>query len=423
MALALPLVVWLLSRRPAQPLPVPVGTFALWQRSPPSAANERSRRRVPPARWLAILGLLFGALALGGPRRADSDRPETWRVVVDRSPSMYLEYRPEGPPFAAGETRLEVAAARLERWLAERADVAWVEWVSPPAVQRAADSQRGLRLPASWREPPSWSHGSPAWERFDEPGVLWLTDRVPAFVPRSAGLFASGGATVPGPVSSVGRDLLVWDGDSIERRSDALAVRTVAVGEGVPEPIASFARLWAQERGLRGDGDARGAALRVERRSLQAGATPARDFVVSHEGWTLRGRTSGGPPERASGRAPARSWLRSAAGEDALELVVWGPGFVLLDFERVEEPEGDAAFFALSWSRLLDGALLPAAGVVALEERGSAGTSRARAPVGRRLEGNAPEPPAWPAVAILTGVAAAFALAAFGARLRSAHRP
>ena len=93
LALALPVAVWLLSRRRERPRPVPVGTFLLWREAPREGGGEQARRRVPPARLLAILAMVCAILALTGPRRPAASPREVWRIVVDRSPSTYLEQR------------------------------------------------------------------------------------------------------------------------------------------------------------------------------------------------------------------------------------------------------------------------------------------------------------------------------------------
>ena len=55
-------------------------------------------------------------------------------------------------------------------------------------------------------------------------------------------------------------------------------------------------------------------------------------------------------------------------------------GRVASALARAEELTGDPAALAVSWAELLDGALLPATGVVSLDERGAAGEARVVAP-------------------------------------------
>src|SRR6185436_10342875 len=92
LALALPLLILVLARWLAHPLPLATGTLAIWLRTGARDArrSERVRARIPPAVWVLAFGLLCGALALAGPRLRVRREPALWRIVVDRSPSMYL---------------------------------------------------------------------------------------------------------------------------------------------------------------------------------------------------------------------------------------------------------------------------------------------------------------------------------------------
>jgi hypothetical protein len=88
--IAVPIVWWLASRS-ARPPRVSTGTLEVWREVTRSQPNDsEARRATSPALWALLAALVCGALALAGPRDVSAAGPMTWRVVVDRSPSMYL---------------------------------------------------------------------------------------------------------------------------------------------------------------------------------------------------------------------------------------------------------------------------------------------------------------------------------------------
>ena len=96
-------------------------------------------------------------------------------------------------------------------------------------------------------------------------------------------------------------------------------------------------------------------------------------------------------------------------------LVGAGPGIVVSAVSQIEDPDGDPAAFAVSWSRLLDASLLPAPGIVSLGERADAGARGMRRP--GEVEPDAP-PEAAGISAWLAGGAAIFLALSLGVRLR-----
>lgn len=403
LALVLPLVVLLASLRRERPEPVVTGTFALWARLASAAGGERSRRRVPPARWLMIAALALGAVALGGPREPRSAAVRRLRVLVDRSPSMYL-------PCTGAEdderamTRLASALARLDVWLAEQPSGIELEWCD--AAEPARVVARGA-LPDAWRRPPARvrCEGPEPWAGQDRRGVLWLTDQAPV-EPRHAGLCASGGAPVPGPVAWTDTEELSWDGATLVRRP-LPGERSVAIRGELPTWLRAFVLAWAAERGLRPTEAAAGAtdgtALLLEVRAVAAG--PEQFVRAARDGWWIEGEARAAP---LLDEVPCRRWLD--AGE--LPVVTYAPGRVWIGLAGEELPGGDPAAFAVSWSDLLDGACVAPAEVVALDERRSAGPARFGPPVVMQEGGPGSLAAEIPLEALLAGAAFVLAVAA-----------
>ena len=427
-ALALPLVLWLASLRRERPRPTPVGTFELWRALPAGVEGGRTRRRLPPGRALLILALVSGALALGGPRRTGPGVERTVRVVVDPSPSLFLTHT-DGSGAPSGEgTRLERALALLAGALGE-ARATTLEWQRPAPL--TVESARSSPFPDAWHLPPRLPRRAPRWERFDAPGTVWLTDRVPDAVPREAGVVASGGGPVPGPVATVGTRWLDWDGEHLVERPGAPERRLVLEG-ALPEPVAAVARLWAAERGLATDG-AGEVALRVVGPmvgpivgAVDGEVVPA---ILARDGWSAGARV-GRAPSRVEG-APLETWLAARVEGEPRPVVTAGPGRVQVALEHLAEPRGEPAAFAVSWGRLLDRSLRPVDGVVSLAERGAAGDSLVRLPgdlprdLGAGLDADLdarepPRPPSWPLVTLLAAAAAALG---FLALVAGAGRP
>jgi len=410
-ALVLPLAVLLLSLRRARPAAVAVGTLALWRavRAVRPRSGARRRRRIPLERVLMVLALALGALALAGPRRPRAAAPLVWRVLLDRSPSLFLEHTDAAGRPSGGGSRLDVALARLRA--AAAAEGARVElWLEEQGAWRAlgADPPQGAPRPAL---------PEPRWRVHDQPGAVWLTDREPEPAPRFAGVIASGGGPVFGPVSSSPATLEVWDGERIRAAARSDEPR-VALADDVPEELASFVRAWAQERGYAvearpaarepGAAGAPGDAdVELVVRGVAPEASDVHGVSARGAGWSLGGEAAAVPLAGGS-EVALEPWLRADAGAaGSLTVVASGPGVVVQGFRTLDPPGGDPAAFAVAWAALLDGALLPARGVVALDERLPAGPSVWRPPARAELAAAPPERlPAWLAMA-----AAALALA------------
>jgi hypothetical protein len=91
-------------------------------------------------------------------------------------------------------------------------------------------------------------------------------------------------------------------------------------------------------------------------------------------------------------------------------------GWVEVALERLDEPAGDPAAFAVAWGGWLDEALRPPFGVVPIDERGDAGAGFVRAPgiVAQRRADEATALAPWLAVAAALAGAVALALSMNG---------
>lgn len=436
-ALALPLVVILASLVGRRPRQVFTGTLVLWRSVGDDVKHggTRRERRFPPARWLLVLALTAGALALAGPRGRLTPAGETWRVLVDRSPSMYLPADGAGRVAgghdgedAAGPTRLEKALADLFA-LRGDAQVAFI-WeelgVSWPGERLDAD-ETADDLPRTWAWVPAAARPEPDWAGRDEPGALWLTDRVPDVPRHHAGLVASGGVTSPGWVAWERQKRFRWNAGLPGGGEGALEEETspdrppVVLFQGhVVSPLRRFIEIWAEERGLRTSGESEaGPLLRV----VGPYWTDEVPVTVGADGWTLSGTaTRGGAPPFPLGLQPPgapsvlETRLAVTLDGDPWALVTAAPGHLELAWRSLEEPRGDPAAFAVWWGSLLDELLLDPPGVVSLRERQAAGEALAERP---RPAGSHPGTDPLPASeAPLTAAALILALAwvVFGTR-------
>jgi len=370
-ALAAPLVFLALLRLLERAPPRVTGTLALWKELAPShAAGRRARGRVAPWAWITALGLLCAALAWAGPRGARAAPPPPWTLVVDLSPSMGLP-----APGDGGTTRLEAALGTAQAWIeahAEpRAPVRWITAERAPLVLR-----RGERPPPSWLDPEAGS--APDWSLHDLPGTLWVTDRAPDVPRAAAGLFASGGSAVPGPIAADGARTLVWEGDALrtEERPRALAVRLKEPeGARLPAPLERVLEVWCEARGYAlARAPREGTQLVVE---LAATSDSGEELRCGRDGWRASARgVAAAPPE--DDPLAAEDWLVGRAADGAERALVRArPGRIELGFGALSEPEGDSVSFALSWARLLDRCVRPPSDVLALEERLEAGPALA----------------------------------------------
>jgi len=412
-ALALPLLVWLLHRARARPPEVATGTLALWRALCAQGVKraERTRRAVPPRLWLLIAGLALGALALAGPRQPPRAAARTWRLVVDRSPSMYLPVGVDG-----GATRLRRALdSALELLAGERAAGDELLWIC--AGEAAAEERAGERPPADWLVAPRAPRAEPQWELHDRPGTLWITDRAPAVARAQAGLCASGGGAQGGLVARTRDEAIEWDGERLAAVAARAPRPRVVLAPALPVELRELGAIWAAERGLDVagvvevvdvvDGEASDVVLRGLAPSA-AEAAQAAPFALGRDGWSAAGRAAAAGAPVLDGQGPLETWL--AGGRPLVTFAAGRLHCAILSFERLE---GDPAAFALSWAGLLDRACLPPPGAVSVAERSAAGPALSAAPMGPPPPSGSQRPPlalaAWLALAALLLSAAALA--------------
>lgn len=378
LALALPLALLLLARRARRPEGVATGTLALWREvaedAPPRGG--RSRPRISLGLALLVLALVLGALALAGPRAGQRARP-SWRIVLDRSPSMYLGGRLGVRRFGVRRfgVRQARALARASDWLgAAGGEREWAAWDGAALVL-----ERGASPPEAWTVAPPVPHDAPPFESLDRAGTIWVTDVARPSL--RAGLFASGGELVPGPAAVGERALLVWNGETLVEQAAPLPRRTVVVDRDVPREIAELAQLWGGARGLTSAAATdEGTVLHVSAAAAAGGGQGIRPLArAGRDGWTASGPAGAAALEDRPHPRP-RVWLEGERGP----LVSWRPGRVDVAWSRLDALEGEPAAFAVSWSRLFDAALAPPRGVVGVAERAAAGPSTERAPKAAR---------------------------------------
>ncbi len=368
--LAAPIALLLWARR-ARAEPEYSGTLELWREAkPPSAAvRARSTRSIPPSLALAALALALGVCALAAPRSDASASVRTTRVLLDDSPSMYLPWAPDGAPppsnganGANAPTRLERALSTARAWFdAHRERVGELEWTR--WRDGAFESVRGAQPPSAWIAPNAArsSDEPPPFERVDREGWIWITDRAPSSPPKFAGLFASGGAAIPGAIAESGGELVIWNGSELSTR--AREPRGIELSAEAPSAVVELAGLWAKTCSLE---PGRGADVALAIRRVRGSALESRRRV-GRDGWWIEGQPI--PMELEAGE---RAWL---ADVDGRVWVAWRPGLVRCAWIEGSDPGGDPAAFAIDWSRLFDDARLAAPGVVSLAERGSAGAA------------------------------------------------
>ena len=419
LALLLPVLVWLLAPRRGVPRAAHTGALALWRRvaAQEQGGGKRPQRRRTAALWLCLAALTLGALALAAPRRAAAPE-QPWQLLVDRSPSMYLD-RDGGSRYSFA---LDAACAWLdERGIAPRRR-AWAWWRGDTWVEAA-----GERPPPDWGRAPEIPAPEPPFATRDEARTLWISDRAPQQAPRRAGSCASGGAAVPGPVSSSGAERVEWDGTGLRPGVARDAAAVVADG-ALPETLARLLRLWAQSRALRlASGEGLVASLRV---TSSASDEPPVRVEVARDGWRMAVDVCG-PGARAFDERGRRleSWLTAGPADPSARrtLVSFGPGRIDVAFCPAAssiDPSvldaADPAAFAVSWARLFDACLLPAPGVVPLAERLDAGPAAFSEPApGAAREARADESPA----ALLAALAAVLSLGALALVGLSSVRP
>ena len=425
--LVLPMGVLLLSFMRRRPRSVPLGTARFFSEGGEAEASRR-RWHLPGARFWAVVALLLGILASARPRpSAEEEAVFLLTVYVDRSPSMFLPMDPDAPE---GERRVDRALAATAGWLetldagSQRVVIRW-RALEPGGLDVTSDAGEGI--PAALSRPPSLAMAPPQWGRWAAPGAVFVTDSAElagALEGSAVGLFASGGAMIPGPVSAGPGGLLLWDGTDgpLVPQDTAEPPLLVQVGGGLPESIGSLVRLWAEERGFRWTEAEEGAGLRVRGPGDVAdpGSRPTGGVSAGRDGWSASFEDIGPLPLGA--RGGWYPWLVGGGGEC---LVRARPGEVEVGFAVVRPAAATMEAFAVSWARLLDDHLVPPAEVISMEERRAAGASSSREPA---LEGTLdPEVLSRRAARaargrraelLLAAGAAAAALLAFALRLR-----
>tara|TARA_R110002072_G_scaffold166989_14_gene320485 strand:- start:1204 stop:2352 length:1149 start_codon:yes stop_codon:yes gene_type:complete len=358
------LVLWL-GRRLGRPSTQYTGAFALWRTEDRTTAEGAHKNRIPPARWALAAALALASVSMARPHATDGVPRPTLRLCIDGSPSMHL-------PMPDGRSRLEAALERAQRELGDLAG----------GLEHQIDPTLG--------------------EMPDEPGVLWITDRCPDPMPVHAGVSASGGSAVPGPIAAGSGERILWTGrhEGVTTLSeDWVEDRSLQLASDLPACVVALARLWAQERGLTLED--RGGPRLVVRRAPADGAPFGTQ--VRGEGWNLKATVVG----HATGRS-----CSSALGPDGERTLVGvAPGVLEVAFDAPGNPDGDPAAFALTWAGWLDEALPLPMGVVPLGERRSAGESCWHAPRDARAVQTSRGARFEPWLAAAAALAAALALA------------
>ena len=404
-ALALPIVLALLSLRRGKPSSLHLGTLRLWRNLTGESEGARVRRHLPLARVLLIGALVAGGIALGGPRRKDPSFQTTWHVVLDTRPTMFLEHTTEeGVPSGQG-TRLVVGLSALEQLLQQQDMRPALRWSRRVSGLTLLDRVASERVPAAFLVPGPSGHARSSWSALDEPHTLWVSDSMPpGSLPAHAGYVLSGGGAVPGPVASVGDRLLsIRGGEWVEETG--MPTRFVFLDKGLPTRLASFARVWAGERGFGiSDSDPGDDTLALRLVAARVGAGSLLVEQFGRDGWQASAPLVDVGEESDSAPRP-KHWLSAKVLGEVWPLVSWRPGWVRVAFgDPFEDRSGDPGAFAVSWADLLDRALLSAPGVIPQGDRESAGPATTRVPRSRSSNPVA-GPGAWPLVRWLTAIA------------------
>lgn len=360
LALCIPLAVLWLARSRARPVALFTGAFALWRPLAADAASARRRPRIPPPIVLFALSLALAVLALAGPRPSDASGPRL-RVVVDRSPSMYLA--------DGGATRLERAlAAVLELARArgvDTTDATAIEWIDASA--RPARITRAATLPPGWLLAPRAPRETPRWSEHDAPGIVWLTDDASSLSPARASVVASGGPGVPGFTGAASGRAFDWDGAQLVERASAPRSRVRVLGVLDPE-LTRLVTAWASARAI--DLDASPSAGDVELTIRAAPVNDGEPASIGRDGWSATARCGEVASEDAELGA-LDAWLSAPGSGSAC--VAATRGRIEIALSGVTLTSGADAPFAVSWSALLDGCVLPLEGAVSATERADAG--------------------------------------------------
>ncbi len=373
--LTVPALLLLLALWPGRPAEVATGALHLWRSLAAAQSSERERPRPPLALVLIALAIALAVLALARPVVWPAAPPERFEVVLDTSPSCLLPHAPTDP---ASPRRIELALAAWAEFAARRAaelaragrtlEVLWhaADLAAPLLASGAAPPEEVRALLAGGVPGPE-----PEWERFDRPGVVWLSDRARSAA--HAAVCASGGPLVPGPIGEDGGRLVSLQQDGALALGPPVAPGALVRTGALPAPIAALAQLWAEERGLALDAPGVTARLVVAGPAAAAAAELGPLWPVARDGWSGRARFPRDVPGPASGAGEA--WL-DAGERPAVEVA---RGRVTVHIAELEI-DGDSARFAASFAAALDAALAPDPRVVPYAERRAAGEPSAELP-------------------------------------------
>lgn len=354
-ALPLPaLLAWWFSRAIGA-APQPTGAVDVWRSLAPEAPRAARRSWRWSARVLLTVGALTSALlALAGPRTTPRESPTSWRVVVDASPSMAWQ---DGGATARGERAIALARRVLAGVLEPGDDVQWQLVSAERVLERASEPD-----PRWWgAQTARLSLERPRWSAFDEPGVVWVTDRGEELLSRHAGVCASGEAKSEGVIASWPGSHLWGSGEAWTAQPASRAPR-VALDVGYRSSAIGRASVaWARARGV-DLVEARDPA-EVELSIEFAPSTPlARRAAGAREGWRLEGSAA----ELGSGTPLDETWLADVQERSRL-LVRAARGRVECALAVDHVIAGDSAAFVVSWAELLDRVLLPVQVTVPLD--------------------------------------------------------
>ena len=331
-----------------------------------SGEEDRPRRSLPLWLLCAAASVLLGVLALAGPGfEGPPIKGVVLDLVVDRSPSMYL---PHASASGSGERRIDRAWGAFQLWAEDyEADHPGGVFVSTGASDPVP--WRAFSLPLA----PETAADEVLWAAYDASDAVWITDAAGAADGREfAGLFASGGAAVPGVVSLGATGGIYWNSDgTTEFRPGLASSGKVYVEPGVPSDVVGLARLWAEARGLRVQDDPDNTSP-VPELVLKGRAGGDESVRAGRDGWEADLILSDHGPSGLPVAAGWSPWLLGPRGE---ALVAMAPGRVALGFHGFSGEPTDRAAFAVSWIGLFDRARLTPNEVVEVVERQAAGSA------------------------------------------------
>jgi hypothetical protein len=194
--------------------------------------------------------------------------------------------------------------------------------------------------------------------------------------------------------------VLQFDGTALVTGAPAPAA-TWRRADDLPAALARLCDAWATARGLVRREQADDAVLVVT--SVRGGTEHA--VHAARDGWSLDARASGPVPPRDE-FGPLEPWLATADGE---VVVARATGRVHVSLLAIDDPRGDPAAWAVSWSELLDASLALPRGSVSIAERRAAGSPLVRDP---SFSGASESDAVGPWAAFAAAAAALLALAA-----------